>query len=413
MILLFAPKSLGRGIILIKRLRFLKLTTALMLVWSTAFAQVPEELQEVVLTGNLFGRTSADFSRNSNNIKTTVTQGSKGTVVETRRMKSPGSYGVKIRLTEVGKGKTNAKPGDEVWVYYNRKNPWIKFRDTKDMEVQNPENALTAKARKSGEGITAPPPAPAPAADKSVDPNEAMPSGDRSQTEAGTGNNCLLNNSCATSANHDALKGVAEKIIDDEINKGPKSEKPQAQVPDYKKEKAAKKEAANFAKYKKRKYTMDKIDWSNFPEVMAAAESKKTTKTIKAAMRGKESGSTSKCWRYVKRALVSGRGISYPPSEHAKEAVGDLKRIGFKNLMDPPYKGIIKSADDAPKGAIIVYETKDRDESGDIQIKTDWGTNGGYISDYYNTRSFLEGNKADDFRKAGKPYKIIGVMIKP
>ncbi|QLY24565.1 hypothetical protein [Bdellovibrio sp. KM01] len=403
---------------MINRLRFLNLTTAVMLVWSSAFAQVPEELQEVVLTGNLFGRSSADFSKSANNIKTTVTQGTKGTVVESRRMKSPGSYGVKIRLTEVGKGKTNAKPGDEVWVYYNKKNPWITFRDTKDLEVQNPENALTAKARQSGEGIPAPA-SPTPADDKSVDPNEAMPSGDRSQTEAGTGNMCLLNNSCGTSANHDAMKSVADKILDDEVAKGRKA-KDSEKAPDYGKEAADKKKAATLAKLKKRTYTMEKFDWSNFPEVMKYSESAKANAAIKAGIRNREPGSTGRCYAYVKDALLaSGLVKSRPPGGHAKNGVKDLKAQGFINLMDPPYKGIIKSPDDAPKGSVIIYETSDKRQSGDIQIKTDWSTDGSYVSDFLGRRSddsdgsFLSSPKAKDFKRRKKPYKIVGVMIKP
>ncbi|WP_413558136.1 hypothetical protein [Bdellovibrio sp. HCB209] len=396
---------------MIKRLRFLNLTTALMLTWSFAFAQVPNELQEVVLTGNLFGRSSADFSKTARNISTTVTEGSKGTVVETRRMKTPGAYGVKIRLSEVGKGKTNAKPGDEVWVYYSKKNPWITFRDTKDLEVQNPEDALTAKARTSGEGIPAP---TTPVDDKSVDPNEAMTS-DRYSTEAGTGGNCMLTNSCGGAANHGALKDVATKIADDEA-------KVKKTVDDLAKKKPVEKvepkpevakSSAPYDKYKKRKYTMTQHEWEDFPDVMKYSQSSKVTKTIKAGMNGREPGSTGWCYRYVKRALVSGQKIKYPPGGHAREAVRDLKAQGFKNLMDSPYKGIIKSPDDAPKGSIIVYETADRKQSGDIQIKTDWGTNGGYVSDYYSTRSFLEGQKAEQFRLRGKPYRIIGVMIKP
>ncbi|QDK47524.1 hypothetical protein DOM22_15040 [Bdellovibrio sp. ZAP7] len=397
-----------------------------MLVWSSAYAQVPEELQEVVLTGNLFGRSSADFSKSANNIKTTVTQGTKGTVVESRRLKSPGSYGVKIRLTEVGSGKTNAKPGDEVWVYYNKKNPWITFRDTKDMEVQNPENALTAKARQSGEGIPAPT-TPTPADDKSIDPNEAMPSGDRSQTEAGTGNNCLLNNSCGTSANHEAMKSVADKILDDEVAKRPKdagAKKPEAKKetksPDFGKEAAEKKKAATLAKLKKRTYTMERFDWTNFPEVMKYSESAKAAAAIKSGIRNREPGSTGRCYAYVKDALLaSGLVKSRPPGGHAKNGVKDLKAQGFINLMDEPYKGIIKSPDDAPKGAVIIYETSDKGQSGDIQIKTDWSTDGSYVSDFLGRRtdrsdgSFLSSPKAKDFKRRKKPYKIVGVMIKP
>jgi hypothetical protein len=390
-----------------------------MLVWSSAFAQIPDELSEVVLTGNLNGRSSADFSQAARNIKTTVTAGSKGTVVETRKMRTPGSFGVKIRLTSVGKGKTNAKAGDEIWVYYNKKNPWMRFRDAQDAEVQDPTEALKAEARSQGEGLPAQPSEK----DTSVDPNEAMPSGDRSLTEAGTGSNCSLSNSCGKN-NPSDLRDVADKIKDDhalkskaKTNESAKAEKVVDELaikkPVEAKAEPKKEEPTPFSKYKKRNYTMTANEWKNFPEVMQYSQSKKVAKTIKSAMANRESSFTSYCYRYVKRALVSGQNISYPPGEHAKQAVTDLKRQGFKNLMDDPYKGIIKSADDAPKGAVIVYATSDKKQSGDIQIKMDWGNDGGYVSDFYNSRSFLESPKARDFARRGKPYKIIGVMIKP
>lgn len=406
---------------MIKRLRVLQFLTTAMLVWSSAFAQIPDELSEVILTGNLNGRSSADFSSSAGNIKTTVTAGSKGTVVETRKMRTPGSFGVKIRLTSVGKGKTKAKVGDEVWVYYNKKNPWMRFRDAQDTEVQDPTEALKAEARRQGEGIPAQPSEDS----KSVDPNEAMPSGDRTQTEAGTGGNCTLTNSCGNN-NPANLRDIADKIKDDQANKKKAEDKETAKAKKAIDDLATKRPAevakadaasnaaeAPYSKYKKRSYTMTANEWKNFPEVMKYSESAKVKKTIQSAMANREPGFTSKCYRYVKRALVAGQKISYPPGEHAKQAVTDLKRQGFKNLMDSPYKGIIKSADDAPKGAIVVYATSDKNQSGDIQIKMDWGNDGGYVSDFYNPRSFLESPKARDFARRGKPYKIIGVMIKP
>ncbi|UYL09750.1 hypothetical protein B9G69_004070 [Bdellovibrio sp. SKB1291214] len=401
---------------MIKRLGILQYITTAMLVWSSAFAQIPDELSEVILTGNLNGRSSADFSQSARNIKTTITAGSKGTVIETRKMRTPGSFGVKIRLTSVGKGKTKAKVGDEVWVYYNRKNPWMRFRDAQDAEVQDPTEALKAEARSKGEGIPAQPEENS----KSIDPNEAMPNTDRTQTEAGTGGNCTLTNSCGKNNPAD-LRDIADKIKDDQAAKE-KSETAKAKKvvdeltqkkPEQVVSAEAKQDTPPFDKYKKRNYTMTENEWKNFPEVMKYSESKKVAKTIKSAMANREPSFTSYCYRYVKRALVSGQNISYPPGEHAKQAVADLKRQGFKNLMDAPYKGIIKSADDAPKGAIVVYATSDKSQSGDIQIKMDWGNDGGYVSDFYNPRSFLESPKARDFARRGKPYRIIGVMIKP
>jgi len=154
--------------------------------------------------------------------------------------------------------------------------------------------------------------------------------------------------------------------------------------------------------------------WNNFPEVMKYSESKHVESTISFAMKKKYAKSQAYCYRAVKQALVAGGVVKkYPPGEHAKQAVHDLKDQGLINMLDnPEYKKIIKTADDAPKGAVIVYANNTK-ESGDTQIKKDWGSEGGFVNDFYSNNSFLESPKARRYDRAGKPYKIIGVMIKP
>ena len=82
-------------------------------------------------------------------------------------------------------------------------------------------------------------------------------------------------------------------------------------------------------------------------------------------------------------------------------------------MTDPRYRDLIRSASDAPRGAIIVYANNR--SPGDIQIKTEWGDDGNrnaFISDYRG-RGFLYGPRARAEARAGYPYRIIGVMIRP
>ena len=153
--------------------------------------------------------------------------------------------------------------------------------------------------------------------------------------------------------------------------------------------------------------------WNQFPEVVKYSESKQAESTISFALKNKYAKSKAYCYRAVKKALVAAGAVKkYPPSEHAKQAVGDLKKEGFINMLDhPSYSKLIKTPDDAPKGAILVYANNTH-ESGDTQIKEDWGSDSGYVNDFYSKNTFLESPKARRYARAGQPYKVIGVMIK-
>ncbi|MFM6929147.1 MAG: hypothetical protein ACKOX6_11825 [Bdellovibrio sp.] len=154
--------------------------------------------------------------------------------------------------------------------------------------------------------------------------------------------------------------------------------------------------------------------WNAFPEVMKYSEGKDVASAIAFAMKKKYAKSQAYCYRSVKRALVaSGIVEEYPPGEHAKQAVNDLKDQGLINMLEhSKYKKLLQTPDDAPKGAILVYANNTK-ESGDTQIKTDWGSESGFVNDFYSNNSFLESPKARRYDREGKPYKIIGVMIKP
>jgi hypothetical protein len=82
--------------------------------------------------------------------------------------------------------------------------------------------------------------------------------------------------------------------------------------------------------------------------------------------------SRSRCWRYVKEALLaSGAVSSYPKTALAKQAGDELVRdYGFKKLaIRDPYK--------APVGAVLVYY-KGRNRPGHVEIRTKTG----FVSDF-------------------------------
>jgi hypothetical protein len=82
--------------------------------------------------------------------------------------------------------------------------------------------------------------------------------------------------------------------------------------------------------------------------------------------------SKSRCWRYVKEALVaSGAVSSYPKTSLAKEAGDELVRdYGFKKLsIRDPYA--------APIGSVLVY-FKGRNRPGHVEIRTRTG----FVSDF-------------------------------
>lgn len=376
--------------------RVLRIFVALTLLGSSALAEVPQELQDVVFSGDLNGRSSVDFRSKARNITSLVPKDSEATILETRQLKRTGSYGLKVRLTKVGaaKGTNSAKVGDEVWVYFSQKDPWLEFKDNEGSEVQDPEVALTSRARRDGEGLpiegtVANPTLPTKELVKanqkplpSVDPNLAKNT-DPKKTEGDICINCSVSQTTAPAERN--IQNI--KDVGTEIKRSSDESIPR-----------------NAAAGK----------WADDPMIMRYSEGKEVKNSISYGMRNKRPRSTKYCYRFVKRALMGGDMIDrYPPGGHAREAVRDLKAQGMINLLDnPKYRDMIKSPADVPKGAVIVYHNNTK-ESGDVQIKTDWGNNGGYLSDFYSGNSYLSSPKARRYAAQGKPYRMIGVMIKP
>ena len=384
--------------------RILRILIVLALLPSFALADIPQELQTVILEGNLYGHSSVDFRKNAKNITSLIPEGTEGTVLETRKLSRTGSYGVRIRINNVSKnlGKTTAKKDDEVWVYYSQKDPWLSFQDKAGEDIQDPEEALTSRAKRDGvalstEGIVQNPKLPtkkevqartqqiekevdARAAEKKIDPNLFMTT-DKTFTEGGFLEVCKTcsKNGEVIDKNLSDIKDVATVTSGREPARDP----------------------GNL--------------WADDPYISAYSNSQNVADMIKAAKKSKSAKSRKLCYRYVKNAMLAGSIIDkYPPGGRAKDAVADLKAQGMTNLLDnPKYKDLIKTPADVPKGAIIVYSTGESKEAGHIEIKTDNGDKGTYISDYESKNSVQQSVKGLYKQKIGKPYKIIGVMITP
>ncbi|MBC7420521.1 MAG: hypothetical protein H7328_07300 [Bdellovibrio sp.] len=152
-------------------------------------------------------------------------------------------------------------------------------------------------------------------------------------------------------------------------------------------------------------------NYSNSAEVAAAA---------KWAEKNNGLFSYRKCYRQVKAALSaktkSGKSLipGWFSDEAALRAKESLKNYGFINLMDQePYKSEMKTANQAPKGAVLVYSsnldcprTKTPD-CGHVEIKA---SETSYVSDY---RSAYAINETPRAKKVGSRYKLVGIMVKP
>ncbi|QDK36993.1 hypothetical protein [Bdellovibrio sp. NC01] len=390
--------------------RLFRITAALLLC-STAMADVPQELQTVVLEGNLYGRSSLDFNKNAKNITSLIPEGSTGTVIETRKLKRTGSYGVKVRLSTIGKdmGKTTAKKDDEVWVYYSQKDPWLSFQDKKGEDIQDPESALTTQAKRDGEGLKA---------DAGVVVNPTLP------TKRDAKNLEKQKEEDARKAAEAAAKAAAEKAKETDPNLALNKDKTKTEggfqetcttcqtgntrnvqdLSDVSKEVAKRDPSAKKD---------PKDPWADDPYISGYENSKVVEKTIKAAKRLKAKRSKRLCYKYVKNALLAGDMIdSYPPGGFARQGVSDLKAQGMVNLLDnPKYKALIKKPEDAPKGAVLVYRTGS--QPGHIEIKSGKGSDSTYISDYESSNNIQKTVKGVYRAKIGKPYELIGVMILP
>lgn len=368
-----------------------------LLIVASVTAQIPTELEQAYFTGDLFARSSVDFRKsNRQNIQGVVPKGSKGTVLETKKLRS-GAHAVRLRVDSVPKSlkpiKAAVKPPEEAWVYFAQDDPWLAFKDKEGTEVQDPELALEAQARRNGQALRHP---ATTASGTKIDPQSYPTQADARRVEAGICDGCTIPAATnqPTRRNQNDLSQIATAALP-----GPTQvtgvELP-GPVPGA--------DNGDVASISNRKTRTE-------AEVKAYSESEGVQQMITHAMRNKAPSSKRLCYRYVKKSLLAGKLVSsYPPGARAKDAVVDLKAQGMVNLLDDPqWKQKITGPKDAPKGAVLVYSHSLKRKAGHIEIKTGEGTSGGYVSDFYQSTPILGNANAGI---ASRRYQLIGVFVK-
>ncbi len=127
------------------------------------------------------------------------------------------------------------------------------------------------------------------------------------------------------------------------------------------------------------------------------SSSEAVRKMIASAMANRFSHSHQRCWHFVKAALYASGLVRRGSlnTEPARDAVGDLKRQGWKNLLATNPR-LANSPGSVPVGAVIVYSCDFGKRLGHTEIRTA----NGYVSDYYRPTPAY-----------GQHFHIIGVMV--
>ncbi len=146
---------------------------------------------------------------------------------------------------------------------------------------------------------------------------------------------------------------------------------------------------ANESLYDKK--TAEKLDLSKIPlfgpQSSRFRYDKRMIRAAEIAQERARGRSISRCWRYVKNALLASKTIdSYPKTATAKEAAGELQQsYGFKKInVKDPYR--------APLGSVLVYGGRG---AGHVEIRTETG----FVSDFRSTKPSVR--------------PLIGVYVKP
>lgn len=137
--------------------------------------------------------------------------------------------------------------------------------------------------------------------------------------------------------------------------------------------------------------TAQKLDVSKLslfgPQASKFKYDKRMIHAAEIASARARSHSTSRCWRYVKDALVAAKIIeTRPTTGYAKEAAAELTTsYGFRRIKETnPYK--------APLGSVLVYGGRG---AGHVEFRTRLG----FVSDFVSLKP--------------SPRPLIGIFVKP
>jgi hypothetical protein len=138
----------------------------------------------------------------------------------------------------------------------------------------------------------------------------------------------------------------------------------------------------------------------------SSQESPRIQALLAAAGRDEHTATHYECYHFVKEALYKS-GMVRPgslPGGAAKDAVSDLSKQGFTNLLDDPKNAYFRnSPDSVPVGAVVVYAGDTYTyRYGDVQIHEPHG----WVSDYHSANAMIH-------QWNGNHFHVIGVMVKP
>ena len=104
---------------------------------------------EVELENYLNARSFADFRIKTDNIKTTLTKGTRGEILETKKFNS-GNFGLKLKI------QNGAHKGESFWVYHNVKLPKVKLYTSGHTQTLDPEKAKQSVHTQNQDAIRSP-----------------------------------------------------------------------------------------------------------------------------------------------------------------------------------------------------------------------------------------------------------------
>lgn len=115
--------------------KFINLSLLLFIATSILAFKVGEHIE---IEAYLNARSSSSFLKTSGNIKTQLSKGTKGEILETQKMPS-GNYGIKMKV------ENGPHRGESYWVYYNLKAPLMKLLNTD--QVEKAKNAVLTSSQ--------------------------------------------------------------------------------------------------------------------------------------------------------------------------------------------------------------------------------------------------------------------------
>lgn len=163
--------------------------------------------------------------------------------------------------------------------------------------------------------------------------------------------------------------------------------------------------------------------YKRFPELLKYSNSSQVKNMIGYAIHHKNPRDLLRCLHYVKEALLNGGHLishwfnsnaSFPSKVHGMRGVGEdlpavLKKEKFVNLLeDPRYRDFPWTAENAPKGAVMISEGGHWN-AGHPEIKTDFGKKGGFVSNFYDHRDV---ETVDRQNHHYKRHQLVAIMVK-